>query len=230
MTNKYKKIAIIVAGGSGTRMGSCLPKQFLLLKGKPLLWHSIKAFTDAYKNIKIVLVLPKEYFDKGEEIIKEFNTEIIIVEGGETRFHSVQNGLQYVNDNKAIVGVHDAVRCLLTVDLIKKCYDKAIEKGNAVPAVAATDSLRIIKDEKNKIIDRNNVRIIQTPQAFKAHILLTAFRLPYKESFTDEASVVEASGNEIFLIEGEYNNIKITRPIDLIIAEKIMNDREKTIV
>lgn len=229
MMHKFKKIVVIVAGGNGLRMESDLPKQFLLLKGKPLLWHSIKAFIDAYNTIKIILVLPKAYIKKGEEIIKEFKTEIIIVEGGETRFHSVQNGLQHVND-KAIVWVHDAVRCLLTVDLIEKCYDKAIEKGNAVPAVAATDSLRIIKDEKNKIIDRNNVRIIQTPQAFKAHILLTAFRLPYKESFTDEASVVEASGNEIFLIEGEYNNIKITRPIDLIIAEKIMNDREKTIV
>ncbi|MBS1628364.1 MAG: 2-C-methyl-D-erythritol 4-phosphate cytidylyltransferase [Bacteroidetes bacterium] len=223
--HKFKKIAVIVAGGSGLRMGTSVPKQFLLLKGKPLLWHSIKAFIDAYSSIKIILVLPKEYMKKGEEIIKEFNAEIIIAEGGETRFHSVQNGLQYVDD-KAIVWVHDGVRCLITADLIKRCYNNAIEKGNAVPAIVATDSIRIIKDEKNKIIDRNNVRIIQTPQAFKAHILLAAFRLPYKENFTDEASVVEASGNEIFLIEGESNNIKVTRPIDLVIAETIMNDRQ----
>ncbi|MBA4198451.1 MAG: 2-C-methyl-D-erythritol 4-phosphate cytidylyltransferase [Chitinophaga sp.] len=227
MTNKLKKIAVIVAGGSGSRMGSELPKQFLLLKGKPLLWHSIKAFTDAYNDITIVLVLPKEHLEKGEDIIKEFNTDIVVTEGGSTRFHSVQNGLQYV-EKQSIVFVHDAVRCLLTADLIKRCYEQAEKNGNAVPAVAATDSIRIIVNGKNKVADRNNVRIIQTPQVFKSFPLLAAFKLPYNESFTDEASVVEAAGNEIFLIEGEYDNIKITRPIDLIIAEKILDERKLT--
>jgi 2-C-methyl-D-erythritol 4-phosphate cytidylyltransferase len=224
MTNKLNKIAVIVAGGLGLRMGSELPKQFLLLKGKPLLWYSIKAFTDAYDDIKIVLVLPKEYIEKGEAIVKEFTAEIIVTEGGNTRFHSVRNGLEYV-ETKSIVFVHDAVRCLPTVDLIKRCYEQAIEKGNAIPAVAATDSIRIIFGDRNKVADRSKVMIIQTPQVFKSFPLLLAFKLPYNKDFTDEASVVEACGNEIFLIEGEYSNIKITRPIDLIIAEKIMDER-----
>jgi len=197
MTNKLTKVAVIVAGGSGSRMGSELPKQFLLLKGKPLLWHSIKAFTDAYEDIKIILVLPKEHLEKGKTIIKEFTADIMVTEGGSTRFHSVQNGLQYVA-KQSIVFVHDAVRCLVTTDLIKRCYNQTVKKGNAVPAVAATDSIRIVTGEKNKIADRDKVRIIQTPQVFKSFPLLAAFKLPYNESFTDEASVVEAAGNEIF--------------------------------
>jgi len=131
-----------------------------------------------------------------------------------------------LDTTNAIVFVHDGVRCLLTTDLIKRCFEQALSKGSAIPAVAATDSIRIAgKDEESKIADRNQVRIIQTPQTFKAELLLPAFNQEYTEAFTDEATVVEAFGNKIYLIEGEYNNLKITRPIDLLVADMILTER-----
>ena len=221
-----KKYAVIVAGGSGTRMGNVIPKQFLLLKGKPLLWYTIDSFLRAFEDIQIILVLPNDHFIKGEKITSQLNAEnkIIIVAGGNTRFDSVKEGLKLVKE-KSVVFVHDGVRCLISVPLIKRCYTQALEKGSAIPAVAATDSIRILKNGSHEVKDRQQVRIIQTPQTFLSDILLPAFEREFDESFTDEATVVEASGKEIFLTEGEYDNIKITRPIDLLIAEKIMEDR-----
>jgi 2-C-methyl-D-erythritol 4-phosphate cytidylyltransferase len=220
-----KKIAVIVAGGSGLRMGSNLPKQFLLLQNKPLLWHSITAFFNTYADIEIVLVLPKSHLEAGVKIANTFTNkhQITIIEGGETRFNSVKNGLAVVPPN-AIVFVHDGVRCLVSVALIQRCFQQALTKGSAIPAVAATDSIRIVNNNESVVANRNNVRIIQTPQTFKSELLLAAFKQDFKESFTDEATVVEAYGEKIFLIDGDYNNIKITRPIDLIIAEKILED------
>jgi 2-C-methyl-D-erythritol 4-phosphate cytidylyltransferase len=221
-----KKIAIIVAGGSGLRMGAFIPKQFLLLKGKPVLWHTITAFITAFDDIKIVLVLPEEHIERGEEIVAQVEKKdlIEIVKGGATRFHSVQNGLSRV-EGEAIVFVHDGVRCLVSKNLIERCYHDALQNGSAIPAVAATDSIRMVDGNKNFVADRNNVRIIQTPQTFKSSILLPAFNQPFTNAFTDEATVVEASGNPVFLCEGEYDNIKITRPVDLVIAEKILEER-----
>jgi 2-C-methyl-D-erythritol 4-phosphate cytidylyltransferase len=220
------KYAIIVAGGSGTRMGGDMPKQFQLLKGKPVLWHTLKAFTDAYSDVQIILVLPEVHIDKGEEIVKEFpGHHIRITIGGETRFQSVKNGLQLV-DAHSIVFVHDAVRCLVTPQLIRHCAETAIEKGNAIPAICATDTIRIETAEGNEQTDRNRVRIIQTPQTFYSNIIIPAFEQAYQELFTDEASVVEKTGVKINLIEGEATNIKITRPVDLLIAEKILESRE----
>jgi 2-C-methyl-D-erythritol 4-phosphate cytidylyltransferase len=221
-----KKYAVIVAGGSGTRMGNIVPKQFLLLKGKPLLWYTIDSFLRAFADIEIILVLPKEHFSKGEMIAAQLNAEnkIKIVSGGNTRFDSVKAGLTLVNE-ASVVFVHDGVRCLISVPLIKRCYNQALEKGSAIPAVTATDSIRILKNGFHEVKDRQQVRIIQTPQTFLSNILLPAFEQNFNESFTDEATVVEASGKEIFLTEGEYDNIKITRPIDLLIAEKIIEDR-----
>jgi len=221
-----KKYAVIVAGGSGTRMGNVIPKQFLLLKGKPLLWYTIDSFLRAFEDIQIILVLPNDHFIKGEKITSQLNAEnkIIIVAGGNTRFDSVKEGLKLVKE-KSVVFVHDGVRCLISVPLIKRCYTQALEKGSAIPAVAATDSIRILKNGSHEAKDRQQVRIIQTPQTFLSDILLAAFEREFDESFTDEATVVEASGKEIFLTEGEYDNIKITRPIDLLIAEKIIEDR-----
>ena len=221
-----KKYAVIVAGGSGTRMGNVIPKQFLLLKGKPLLWYTIDSFLRAFEDIQIILVLPNDHFIKGEKITSQLNAEnkIIIVAGGNTRFDSVKEGLKLVKE-KSVVFVHDGVRCLISVPLIKRCYTQALEKGSAIPAVAATDSIRILKNGSHEVKDRQQVRIIQTPQTFLSDILLPAFEREFDESFTDEATVVEASGKEIFLTEGEYDNIKITRPIDLLIAEKIIEDR-----
>ncbi len=221
-----KKFAVIVAGGMGQRMGVEIPKQFLLLRGKPVLWYSINTFLLAYDDMQVVLVLPLAHLESGIELRNSFvnKDRIQIISGGVTRFHSVQNGLKAIKD-QSVVFVHDGVRCLVSKDLIKKCYEQAIEKGSAVPAVAASDSIRIADGEKNVVADRDNIRMVQTPQTFTSEIILPAFQQEFNHSFTDEATVVEATGKEIFLIEGEYNNLKITRPIDLLIAEKILEER-----
>ncbi|HWC52243.1 MAG TPA: 2-C-methyl-D-erythritol 4-phosphate cytidylyltransferase [Chitinophagaceae bacterium] len=220
-----QKYAVIVAGGSGTRMGGEVPKQFQLLKGKPVLWHTLNAFIDAYDDVQIILVLPENHVELGMQIAKEFPiNRIRITTGGETRFHSVKNGLRLV-DAHSLVFVHDGVRCLVTPQLIRRCGEAALEKDNAIPSVAAIETVRIQTDDSNKPIDRNRVRIIQTPQTFFSNVIKQAFEQPYQESFTDEASVVEKMGIRINLIEGERINIKITTPIDLIVAEKILQDR-----
>lgn len=222
-----KKIAIIVAGGSGSRMGSQLPKQFILLREKPVLYYTLKAFLDAYADMQIILVLPGDYIEMGREIIDAwFDPERIqITEGGDTRFQSVQNGLQLVQD-EAIIFVHDGVRCMLSQDLIHRCYQTALETGTAVPAVASKDSVRLLTSEGNEAVDRNQVRLIQTPQTFHSKILLPAFQIDYKDKFTDEATVVEAFGIKITLVEGEEANIKLTLPVDMVLAEKLMGERE----
>ncbi|MDE1192206.1 MAG: 2-C-methyl-D-erythritol 4-phosphate cytidylyltransferase [Arachidicoccus sp.] len=221
-----KKIAIIVAGGAGTRMESILPKQFLLLKNKPILWHSIKAFASAFDDIEMIIVLPEEYIEEGVNIAKEFTDahNIDFVKGGNTRFDSVKNGLGLIKE-EAIIFVHDAVRCLVSAEMIQRCYEQALHQGNAVPAIVATDTIRMIDGDKSISIDRNKIRIIQTPQTFQSTILLPAFEQEYRETFTDEASVAESFGKKIFLIDGEVENIKITRPIDLMIAEKVLEKR-----
>lgn len=221
--NKY---AVIVAGGSGKRMGNIVPKQFLLLKEKPVLWYTLDTFLRAYKELQIILVLPEVHIDKGRKIVSSFSDadRISITTGGDTRFHSVQAGLQLIK-TESVVFVHDAVRCLLSVPLVHRCYKQAIAKGSAVPAVTATDSIRIVEGEEHKIADRQQVRIIQTPQTFLSNIILPAFEQKFNDQFTDEATVVESSGVKIFLTEGEYENIKITRPVDMMIAERILEER-----
>lgn len=218
-----KKIALIVAGGKGTRMNSELPKQFMLLKNKPVLYYTINAFLSAYDDMEIILVLPVEHMGKGQEIIDGYfdRSRFRLCEGGRSRFHSVQNGLALVNE-ESIIFVHDGVRCLLSSSLIKKCYAAAIEYGNAIPAIDSKDSLRLITSNGNKILKRNKVKLIQTPQTFHSKILLPAFKIDYKAKFTDEASVVEAFGLKMNLIEGEENNIKITTPFDIQLAENLL--------
>lgn len=219
------KYAIIVAGGSGTRMGGDVPKQFQLLKGKPVLWHTIRAFTGTYEDIQLILVLPETHLDKGEQIAKEFPLQRIrITAGGDTRFQSVKNGLQLV-DAHALVFVHDGVRCLVSSQLIRRCAEAALEKGNAIPAIAATDTIRIKTPSGHTVVDRNEVYFIQTPQTFFSDVLKQAYEQPYQESFTDEASVAEKKGVIINLVEGEENNIKITRPLDLVVAERLLEER-----
>jgi 2-C-methyl-D-erythritol 4-phosphate cytidylyltransferase len=224
-----KKIAIIVAGGSGSRMGSQLPKQFILLREKPVLYYTLKAFLDAYADMQVILVLPGDYIEMGREIIDAwFDPERIqITEGGDTRFQSVQNGLQLVQE-EAIIFVHDGVRCMLSQELIHRCYQTALETGTAVPAIASKDSVRILTSEGNEAVDRNQVRLIQTPQTFHSKILLPAFQIDYKDKFTDEATVVEAFGIKITLVEGEEANIKLTLPVDMVLAEKLMGERESS--
>ncbi len=218
-----KKYALIVAGGTGTRMGGDTPKQFLLLHDKPVLYYTIKTFLEAYDDLQIVLVLPEDHTDMGREIIDAWfdYSRIQITAGGESRFHSVQNGLALIEED-AIIFVHDGVRCLLTTDLIHRCYDKALENGSAIPVVPAKDSVRLLTDNDNEAIERSRVVLVQTPQTFHSKILVAAFEIDYKERFTDEATVVEAYGLKINLVAGEENNIKITRPADLILAEQIL--------
>jgi len=221
-----KKIALIVAGGNGSRMNNDTPKQFLLLGNKPVLYHSIKAFLEAYPDMEVILVLPEQHIGKGQEIIDGYfdESKFKITAGGRTRFHSVQNGLSLIKE-EAIVFVHDGVRCLLTSGLVKRCYEGALESGTAVPAVACKDSVRLLSSNGNKVLNRNRVMLIQTPQTFHSKILIPAYQIDYKDKFTDEATVVEAFGLKINLIEGEEDNIKITTPTDLFIAGLIQQNR-----
>ena len=221
-----KKYVVLVAGGSGSRMNSSVPKQFLLLNGKPILYYTLRCFLDAYDDVTIILVLPEEHVASGQEIIDAFFDyhRIQITIGGRTRFHSVQNGLKLV-DEESVVFVHDAVRCLLTTSLIHRCYDSVLEYGSAVPVTPCKDSVRMIHEEGSDAVDRELVRLVQTPQAFYSKILLPAFHIDYKDKFTDEATVVEAFGLKVHLVEGEEENIKITRPVDLMIAAKILDER-----
>jgi len=221
-----KKIAIIVAGGTGQRMGSVVPKQFLEIQGKPILLHTIDQFVAAFSDIQLVVVLPEDYIQEGKDLLAKngFTKNIIFVAGGDTRFQSVKNGLGQVTAS-SIVFVHDAVRCLLTPALIQRCYQQALEKGSAIPAVSSTDTVRLLKGDKNEVFDRKSVMLIQTPQTFQSDILLTAFNQAFEPNFTDEANVVEASGKPIYLVDGEFENIKITRPLDLAIAAYILAKR-----
>ncbi len=206
-------------------MESDLPKQFILLKDKPVLYYSLKIFLEAYTDLQVILVLPVDYTDMGQEIIDAYfdKDRIRITAGGDTRFQSVKNGLTLTED-ESIIFVHDAVRCLLTSELIYRCYAQAVETGSAIPVIASKDSVRILSEDASDAIDRNKVMLVQTPQTFHSKILLPAFQIDYKDKFTDEATVVEAYGLKLSLVEGEENNIKITRPVDLLIAERLLGN------
>jgi 2-C-methyl-D-erythritol 4-phosphate cytidylyltransferase len=219
-----KKYAVLVAGGNGRRMGSSLPKQYLHLQEQPILLYTLKTFISAFDDIQIILVLPQDYVDYTKEIFAEYNFSypVIFVAGGETRFHSVQNGLKEISE-AGIVFVHDAVRCLVSAVLIRRCYEQALQKGSAIPVVSMKDSVRMVdNNESSHAINRTDLRLVQTPQTFQTNVLLPAFECTYNESFTDEATVAEAFGRKVYLIEGEDTNIKITSPVDLLIAESYL--------
>jgi 2-C-methyl-D-erythritol 4-phosphate cytidylyltransferase len=224
-----KKYAVIVAGGTGHRMGTQVPKQFLLLHGKPVLWHTLQAFLTAYADLEIVLVLPEEHRETGKIMVNATDAphRIRMVSGGSNRWQSVKQGLSCITrEEEAIVFVHDGVRCLVSRELIHRCYDKTVESGNAIPAILPVDSMRVMTDAGYRAIDRDSLRVIQTPQTFTNMILQAAFALDYRESFTDEGSVVEADGVTINLVEGEATNIKITTPMDIVVAEQLMRERD----
>lgn len=219
-----KKYAIIVAGGSGTRANTPVPKQFMKLDGKPVIMHTITKFAEAGLNIEIIVVLNKILIPQWQELCKEhnFNTEVKIVEGGENRFESVKNGLTLITDEEGIVAVHDAARPLVSAKTIVTSYKAAEMYGNAIPAIPLTDSIRQIDSTKSIALDRTRYCIIQTPQCFLASILKKAYSIAeYKIHFTDDASVVEASGEKIHLVDGNPDNIKITTPRDFVIAEAL---------
>lgn len=227
-----KKWAIIVAGGSGLRMGGSVPKQFLTLADRPLLSYTIEAFLQAYDDVRIVLVLPKEFILMGEQLLRSdfADKNIQLAVGGATRFDSVKSGLA-LTDREAIIFVHDGVRCLVTPQLIQRCYETAQKAGAVVPAITAKDSIRLrastnpTSAESTSVFDREQVLLVQTPQTFFGDWLHDAFTLPYQSAFTDEATVVEQTGRPICIVEGEETNIKITRPIDLLIAERYLQQR-----
>ena len=221
-----KKYALIVAGGNGSRMKSDIPKQFLIVKGKPILFYAINTFLQTFDDINIILVLPEDHIAAGQEIIDAFfdYNFIQITTGGRTRFHSVQNGLKLVED-ESVVFVHDAVRALVSPDLLHRCLEGVNYYGSAVPVIACKDSLRMLTDDGSEIVDREKIRMVQTPQAFYSKLLLPAFQIDYKDKFTDEASVMEAFGLHVYLVDGEEFNIKITHPTDLLLMEKLLDER-----
>lgn len=221
-----KKIAVLVAGGKGLRMGSAIPKQFLPLNGKPVLYYTITAFITAFPDVQLILVLPQDQLSYAQMVLQSFpdRIDLTIVAGGTTRYHSVQNGLKAVAPN-SVVFVHDGVRPLVSPALIRNCYAQAIEKGSAIPAIAVTDSIRKLQDDNTSApIHRDQLRIIQTPQTFRSDILLSAFQQAHSDAFTDEATVVEAHGAPVYLIEGERSNIKVTTPEDMVIAEALLKE------
>ena len=216
-----KKYAIIVAGGSGSRMRAEVPKQFLLLRNRPILMHTIQSFIQADADTQIVLVLPGSQVPFWFSLMKEYRFRLPhrVVNGGASRFQSVRNGLKHVPHN-AVVAVHDGVRPLCPPSVISNSFDIAQERGNAIVAVPSKDSLREIReDDGNRAVDRSAYRIVQTPQTFQSTLLKEAFEVEESPLFTDDASVFEQSGQAIHLIEGDYRNIKITTPEDMAIAE-----------
>lgn len=220
------EFAILVAGGSGSRMGSTVPKQFLELAGKPILLHTVEKFLAYSPDIRLVLVLPESDVERWQILSTQLSQPtrhpIALVRGGATRFQSVRNGLNAV-EGDGLVAVHDAVRPLVPVEVIRRTFAAAAEFGNGVAAVAAKDSVRQIgPDGQNIALDRATLRLIQTPQTFRISLLKKAFDQPESARFTDDASVVEAAGFAVHLVEGSYENLKITTPEDLVVAEALL--------
>ena len=214
---------IIVAGGKGLRMGGDIPKQFLPIGGKPVLMRTIERFRAYSNNLQIILVLPEAQQDYWKQLCKEyaFDVDYMLTNGGETRFHSVQHGLALIPDDaQGVVGVHDGVRPFPSIEVIKNCYETAREKKAVIPVVPVVETLRHITEGTKP---RNEYRLVQTPQCFDIQLLKAANRQPYNDGFTDDASVVEAFGFENTLVEGNRENIKITTPYDIVVAEAIIN-------
>ena len=219
--NRY---ALIVAGGAGTRMGTDIPKQFLELAGKPVLMHSIERFRAFDNTIGIIVVIPENQFALWESLKEKhsFSVSHTLVKGGPSRFFSVKNGLQNVDDN-AIVAIHDGVRPLVSTDTIMRCFSAAGEFGNAIPVISLSDSVRMVTEKGNIPVDRNCLRIIQTPQVFKAGLIKKAYLQDFRPETTDDAMLLEKTGEKIHLVEGNRENIKITNPEDLTIAGALIN-------
>lgn len=224
-----KYYAIIVAGGSGKRMHSAVPKQFLQLNGIPVLMHTISAFHSCKTQPDIIVVLHPDSHTLWHELSEEhqFTVPHQLVSGGETRFHSVRNGIALIEDDDSVVAIHDAVRPLVTKGIIDESFECAEQYGNGIVAIKSRDSVRQIRDNRSVSLNRDEIYLIQTPQTFRADQLKNAYQQPYQESFTDDASVVEQTGVNINLISGSYQNIKITYPEDIAIAEFLLRENQK---
>lgn len=216
---------IIVAGGKGLRMGGDVPKQFLPINGKPVLMRTLERFREYSADLQIILVLPKSQQDYWHSLCSEygFTLDYRIADGGETRFHSVQNGLALIPDDvQGVVGVHDGVRPFVSVEVIKRCYETARTANAVIPVTPVVETLRHIEsDTKGYNVLRSDYRLVQTPQTFDIQLLKHANEQPYSEAFTDDASVVEAIGQSVTMVEGNHENIKITTPFDIVIAEAL---------
>ncbi|MCD7900037.1 MAG: 2-C-methyl-D-erythritol 4-phosphate cytidylyltransferase [Bacteroides sp.] len=220
-----KKYALIVAGGKGLRMGSDLPKQFLPIgTGKVVLMHTLEAFYQCDPLIEIILILPADQQDYWKELCRKYNFHIphSIVEGGETRFHSVKNGLSKI-DEGGLIAVHDGVRPLVAKEVISNCYEKASQYQAVIPIIDIVETIRLITDDENKTVNRDNYKLVQTPQVFDVQLLKKAYEQEYTSFFTDDASVVESLGYSVHLTEGNKENIKITTPFDLKIAAALLS-------
>ncbi len=223
---KYKEYALIVAGGKGTRIKSKISKQFLELMGLPILMHTINAFFSYSENIEVILVLPDDEKTYWQELCSKykFDKPLRIVSGGETRFQSVKNGLAVI-DTEGLVAIHDGVRPLVSEDIIGASFRLAAEHESAVAAVRLKESIRITDQDNTKAVDRSRFRLIQTPQTFQLKLIKNAYLIKEDPSLTDDASIAERSGHLISLFEGSYENIKITTPEDLVIAEALLKGR-----
>lgn len=216
---------IIVAGGSGSRMNNAVPKQFMLLQGKPVLAHAIEKFKAFDANINIVIVLAEEHVATWNRLKDEYTIDMphTIALGGPTRFHSVKSGLSAIPSTEGIVGIHDGARPLVSAAMILECYTMAAKHGNAIPAIPPAETVRQLDGALSKQLNRSQLRLIQTPQCFRLDDIKMAYEQPYNDLFTDDASVLEANGGRIFLVAGERANLKITTAEDLVIAEVLMN-------
>ena len=216
---------IIVAGGKGLRMGSDIPKQFLPIGGKPVLMRTLERFREYSDDIQIILVLPEAQQEYWHQLCDEyhFDVEYTLANGGQTRFHSVQNGLAKVPDDaQGVVGVHDGVRPFPSIEVIRNCYETARTAKAVIPVIPVVETVRQLDGDSSQTVPRDQYRLVQTPQTFDIQLLKAASKQPYNDGFTDDASVVEAFGHKITLVEGNRENIKITTPYDLKIAEVLI--------
>ena len=227
-----KDYVIIVAGGKGLRMGSDIPKQFLPIGGKPVLMRTIERFRAYSTDLQIILVLPEAQQDYWRQLCQQYLFPLplegtgggfyLLANGGQTRFHSVQNGLALVPDDaEGVVGVHDGVRPFPSIEVIRNCYETAREKKAVIPVIPVVETVRHLEGEGSVTVPRDKYRLVQTPQTFDIQLLKAANRQPYNDGFTDDASVVESYGHTITLVEGNRENIKITTPYDIVVAEAL---------
>ncbi|MBK0380907.1 2-C-methyl-D-erythritol 4-phosphate cytidylyltransferase [Mucilaginibacter segetis] len=225
--SQSKTYAVIVAGGTGTRMQSVVPKQFLLLNNRPVLMHTIEAFSNGQTAPQIIVVLHADYHEMWRELclVHNFTIPHLLINGGETRFHSVKNAIDQISEKNVLIAVHDAVRPLISEKVIQEAYQSALDNGTAVTAVKSRDSVRQLKEGTTTALNRDEVYLIQTPQTFRSALIKKAYEQPYTALFTDDASVVESSGIKINLIEGSHSNIKITFPEDIAIAETLIKQK-----
>ena len=218
-----KKFALIVAGGSGERMNSQVPKQFLEINGRPVLMHTIDVFKRYDSDLEVILVLPGEHILMWDKLCNQhqFNIKYKIAKGGDTRFESAFNGLDLISGD-GIVFIHDGVRPLVSLKTIENCYEMALRKGNALPVIPVSESVRMIEKQKSKAVDRSSFMMVQTPQTFRIGIIKRAYKAAESTDFTDDATVLENTGETIYLVPGNRENIKITYPHDLVFAESIL--------